>query len=132
MAVWPRRRPDQVPRRVLGLLAFDFILHVRKAHVPTLKEAAIWSSIYVGIAIVFSPIGRTGFIFVGAALINSFAWVFYFFGLILRNRVFAMLVAEGDAIRKLQPKYLQWVRNEDELMALLRRAHEEHDASLAR
>ncbi len=33
--------------------------------------------------IVFSLIARTGFIFLGAALINSFAWVFYIFGLIL-------------------------------------------------
>jgi tellurite resistance protein TerC len=33
--------------------------------------------------IVFSLIARTGFIFLGAALINSFAWVFYAFGLIL-------------------------------------------------
>jgi tellurite resistance protein TerC len=32
---------------------------------------------------VFSLIARTGFIFLGAALINSFAWVFYLFGLIL-------------------------------------------------
>ena len=31
--------------------------------------------------IVFSLIARTGFIFLGAALINSFAWVFYLFGL---------------------------------------------------
>ncbi|AQP45650.1 TerC family protein [Tessaracoccus flavus] len=38
---------------ILGLLAFDFIFHVRKAHVPTLREAAIWSAIYVGLAIVF-------------------------------------------------------------------------------
>ncbi|MBF4573237.1 TerC family protein [Herbiconiux sp. VKM Ac-1786] len=38
---------------IIGLLAFDFIFHVRKAHEPTLKEAAIWSSIYVGIAILF-------------------------------------------------------------------------------
>ncbi|MDJ0319462.1 TerC family protein [Pseudarthrobacter sp. PS3-L1] len=33
--------------------------------------------------IVFSLIARTGFIFLGAALINSFAWLFYIFGLIL-------------------------------------------------
>ena len=33
--------------------------------------------------IVFSLIARTGFIFLGAALINTFAWVFYLFGLIL-------------------------------------------------
>ncbi|MGI8457702.1 MAG: TerC family protein [Propionibacteriaceae bacterium] len=126
---------------ILGLLVFDFVVHVRKAHVPTLTEAAVWSSVYVGIAIlfglgvlvfggaasggeyfagyitekalsvdnlfvfliimssftvpradqqkvllfgiVFSLIARTGFIFLGAALINSFAWVFYLFGLIL-------------------------------------------------
>jgi tellurite resistance protein TerC len=126
---------------IIGLLAFDFFFHVRKAHTPSLKEAALWSSIYVGIAvlfglgvllfggptmgteyfagyitekalsvdnlfvfliimasfrvpradqqkvllfgIVFSLIARTAFIFLGAALINSFAWVFYIFGLIL-------------------------------------------------
>ena len=126
---------------ILGLLAFDYFFHIRKAHIPTLKEAAVWSSIYVGLAIVFGVlvlvfggvtmggeyfagyitekalsvdnlfvfliimasfrvpredqqkvllfgivfalIARTGFIFLGAALINSFSWVFYLFGLIL-------------------------------------------------
>lgn len=126
---------------IVGLLAFDFFFHVRKAHVPTLREAAIWSALYVGIAllfglavlvfggpgpgseyyagyvtekalsvdnlfvflvimasfrvpredqqkvllfgIIFALIARTGFILVGAALINTFAWVFYLFGLIL-------------------------------------------------
>ncbi|MGO4188927.1 TerC family protein [Pseudarthrobacter sp. TAF60_1] len=126
---------------IVGLLAFDYFFHVRKAHSPSLKESAIWSSIYVGIAlifglgvllfggttmgteyfagyvtekalsvdnlfvfliimasfkvpradqqkvllfgIVFSLLARTAFIFLGAALINSFAWVFYIFGLIL-------------------------------------------------
>src|SRR5687768_9956476 len=38
---------------IVGLLLFDFYFHVRKAHVPTLREAAIWSSLYVGIAILF-------------------------------------------------------------------------------
>ena len=38
---------------IVGLLAFDFFFHVRKAHVPTLKEASIWSAIYVGFAVVF-------------------------------------------------------------------------------
>jgi TerC family integral membrane protein len=126
---------------ILGLVLFDFYFHVRRAHIPSLREASIWSSVYVGIAllfgvgvllfggraagaeyyagyvtekalsvdnlfvflvllgsfkvpradqqkvllfgIVFSLIARTGFIFLGAALINSFAWVFYLFGLIL-------------------------------------------------
>jgi tellurite resistance protein TerC len=135
---------------IVALLAFDYIFHVRKAHVPTLREAAIWSSLYVGIAllfgvgvlllagpesgseyfagyitekalsvdnlfvflvimssfrvpredqqkvllfgITFSLIARTGFIFLGAALINTFAWVFYFFGLIL-------LITAGNMLR---------------------------------
>lgn len=135
---------------IVGLLAFDFFFHVRKAHTPTLKESSLWSAIYVGIAllfglgvlwfggpgmgteyfagyvtekalsvdnlfvfliimasfkvpradqqkvllfgIVFSLIARTGFIFLGAALINSFAWVFYIFGLIL-------LVTAGNLLR---------------------------------
>ncbi|RAX44812.1 TerC family protein [Arthrobacter sp. AQ5-06] len=135
---------------IVGLLAFDFFFHVRKAHTPALKESAIWSSIYVGIALLFglgvllfggttmgteyfagyvteealsvdnlfvfliimagfkvpradqqkvllfgivvSLIARTGFIFLGAALINSFAWVFYIFGLIL-------LVTAGNLLR---------------------------------
>ena len=38
---------------ILGLLAFDFFFHVRKAHTPTLREAAMWSAIYVGLAILF-------------------------------------------------------------------------------
>ena len=38
---------------IAALLLFDFFFHVRKAHVPTLGEASIWSAIYVGIAVVF-------------------------------------------------------------------------------
>lgn len=38
---------------ILGLLAYDFFFHVRQAHEPTIKEAAIWSSVYVGIALLF-------------------------------------------------------------------------------
>lgn len=135
---------------IVALLAFDYFFHVRHAHIPTLKEAAIWSSIYVGLAllfgvavlifggvdmgteyfagyvtekalsvdnlfvfliimssfrvpredqqkvllfgIVFSIFARTAFIFLGAALINSFAWIFYFFGLIL-------LITAGNLLR---------------------------------
>ena len=38
---------------IAGLLAFDFFFHVRKAHIPTLREAAVWSAIYVGLALAF-------------------------------------------------------------------------------
>ena len=42
--------------------------------------------------IVLALIARTGFIFLGAALISSFAWVFYIFGLIL-------LVTAGNLLK---------------------------------
>lgn len=38
---------------IAALLAFDYIFHVRKAHTPTIREAAVWSAIYVGLALVF-------------------------------------------------------------------------------
>ncbi|MGX6605856.1 TerC family protein [Micromonosporaceae bacterium Da 78-11] len=136
---------------IIGLLLFDFFFHVRRAHIPTLGEAARWTTIYVSIAILFgvgvtifgggqmgtqyfagyiteealsvdnlfvfllllgsfkvpradqqkvllvgiavSLVARTGFIFLGAALINKFAWVFYLFGLIL-------LITAGNLLRE--------------------------------
>jgi tellurite resistance protein TerC len=142
---------------IVGLLAFDFVFHVRKAHAPTLPEAATWSALYVGLAllfgvgvlvfggaemgseyfagyvtekalsvdnlfvfliimtsfrvpredqqkvllfgIVFSLVARTGLIFLGAALISSFSWVFYIFGLILLLTAGNMLKPEGEESR---------------------------------
>jgi tellurite resistance protein TerC len=126
---------------IAGLVLFDYLLSVRRAHTPTLREAAVWSAIYLGIAIMFgvgvwvyggSSMGveyfacyvsnealsidnlfvflfivssfavpriaqqkvllfgillalaaRTGFIFIGAALISIFDWAFYLFGIVL-------------------------------------------------
>ncbi len=126
---------------IVGMLVFDFVGHVRTPHAPTLRESAIWSAAYVGIAIgfgllvllfsggefageyfagyitekslsvdnlfvfvlimaafgvprelqqkvllfgiSFALVLRTIFIFVGAAAIEQFSWVFYLFGAIL-------------------------------------------------
>ncbi|NJP89157.1 TerC family protein [Nonomuraea sp. FMUSA5-5] len=139
---------------IVGLLLFDFVFHVRKAHIPTLREASLWSALYVGVAllfgagvwlfggsepgaeyfagyvtekalsvdnlfvflvimssfkvpradqqkallfgIVFSLLARSGFILVGAALINMFAWVFYAFGLILLLTAGNLLKPESE------------------------------------
>ncbi len=136
---------------IVGLLLFDYFFHVRRAHVPTIGEAARWTVIYMSIAVLFGlgvlifgggPMGtqyfagyvteealsvdnlfvfllllgsfkvpradqqkvllvgiaisllaRTGFILLGGALIDSFAWVFYLFGLIL-------LVTAGNLLRQ--------------------------------
>ena len=135
---------------IAGLLAFDYFFHVRKAHAPGLREAARWSALYVGIAILFGVavwtwggstagaayfagyvtekalsvdnifvflvimasfevprqdqqkvllfgitfalIARTLFIFLGAALIEHFSWVFYLFGV-------ALLLTAGHMIK---------------------------------
>lgn len=137
---------------IVGLLLFDWFFHVRTAHVPRLGEAARWSAVYVGVALLFGVavwvlggsemgveyfagyltekalsvdnvfvflvimnsfkvpredqqkalligivialLARAGFIFVGAALIEHFAWVFYIFGLVLLLTAGHMLVPE--------------------------------------
>ena len=38
---------------VLGLVAFDFLAHIRTPHEPTIREAAIWTSIYLSLAVIF-------------------------------------------------------------------------------
>ncbi|MCV7400668.1 TerC/Alx family metal homeostasis membrane protein [Mycobacterium fragae] len=126
---------------IAGLVLFDYLFHVRETHTPTLREAAVWSTTYIVIAILFGVgvwifdsasmaveffacyisnealsvdnlfvflviissfavpriaqqkvllfgivlalVARTGFIFVGAAIITIFDWAFYLFGLIL-------------------------------------------------
>jgi tellurite resistance protein TerC len=126
---------------IVGMLVFDFVGHVRTPHAPTLRESAVWSAAYVGLALVFgllvlvlsgaeysgeyfagyitekslsvdnlfvfvlimaafrvprelqqkvllfgisfALVLRTVFIFVGAAAIEQFSWVFYVFGAIL-------------------------------------------------
>ncbi len=126
---------------IAGLVLFDYLFSVRRAHPPTLREAAVWSTIYLGIAIMFGVgvwafggtsmgveyfacyvsnealsidnlfvflfivssfavpriaqqkvllfgivlalAARTGFIFIGAALITIFDWAFYLFAIVL-------------------------------------------------
>jgi tellurite resistance protein TerC len=57
---------------------FVFLLLLSSFKVPRADQQKV-----LLFGIVVSLIARTGFIFLGAALINSFAWVFYLFGLIL-------------------------------------------------
>ena len=38
---------------ILALLAYDFIFHASKPHEPTVKEAAMWTSLYVSLALLF-------------------------------------------------------------------------------
>ena len=144
---------------IVTLLLVDYFFHVRKAHVPSLKEAALWTAAYVGIALLFgvavlvyggagpgaeyfagyvtekalsvdnvfvflfiltrfkvprqdqqkallfgivlSMIVRTAFILLGAALIESFAWVFYLFGLLLlvtAGQLFKPETVEGEKL----------------------------------
>ncbi|GAB3280319.1 TerC/Alx family metal homeostasis membrane protein [Sinomonas notoginsengisoli] len=90
---------------ILGLLAFDYFFHIRKAHVPTLKEAAIWSSIYVGAAVVF---GILVLLFGGPAMGSE-----YFAGFITEKAlsvdnlfVFLVIMASFRVPREDQQKVL--------------------------
>src|SRR5450755_3682900 len=61
---------------IAGLMLFDYVFHVRDTHVPTLREAAIWSAIYIGIAIVFG----VGLVIFGRDSIGPTAGIEYFAG----------------------------------------------------
>lgn len=67
---------------------FVFLLLFSSFKVPRADQQKV---LLVGIVV--SLLARTGFIFLGSALINSFAWVFYLFGLIL-------LVTAGNLLRQ--------------------------------
>lgn len=41
---------------IIALILVDLFGHVRKAHEPTIKEAAIWSAFYVAIALIFGGV----------------------------------------------------------------------------
>ncbi|WP_425953805.1 TerC family protein [Xylanimonas sp. McL0601] len=41
---------------ILAMLAVDYVGHVRTPHTPSLREAARWSAIYIGVAVAFGVI----------------------------------------------------------------------------
>ncbi|MGV0992443.1 MAG: TerC family protein [Mycobacterium sp.] len=41
---------------ILGLFVFDFFAHVRVPHEPTFRESALWSAVYITLAVVFGLI----------------------------------------------------------------------------
>lgn len=41
---------------IIVMLTVDFVGHVRTPHAPSIKEAAIWSSVYVAIAVLFGGV----------------------------------------------------------------------------
>ncbi len=38
---------------IVGMIAYDFVVHVRTPHSPSIREAAVWSAAYIGIAVLF-------------------------------------------------------------------------------
>ncbi len=38
---------------ILALFVFDFFAHVRTPHEPTFRESAVWSTVYIGLALAF-------------------------------------------------------------------------------
>src|SRR3954453_7324464 len=90
---------------IVGMLLFDFVGHVRTPHAPTLREAAVWSAVYVGIAVVF---GLLIWWFYGAEYGGE-----YFAGYITEKSlsvdnlfVFVLIMAGFAVPRQLQQKVL--------------------------
>ena len=90
---------------IVGMLIFDFVGHVRTPHAPTLRESAIWSAVYVAIAVVF---GLLVLWFAGARYGGE-----YFAGYITEKSlsvdnlfVFVLIMASFGVPRVLQQKVL--------------------------
>jgi tellurite resistance protein TerC len=90
---------------IVGMLVFDFVGHVRTPHAPTLRESAVWSALYVGIAIVF---GLLVLVFSGAGFAGE-----YFAGYVTEKSlsvdnlfVFVLIMAAFGVPRELQQKVL--------------------------
>src|SRR4051812_1313319 len=90
---------------IVGMLVFDYIGHVRKPHAPSLRESAIWSAVYIGIAVVF---GLLVLWFYGAEFGGE-----YFAGYITEKSlsidnlfVFVLIMASFGVPRELQQKVL--------------------------
>jgi tellurite resistance protein TerC len=90
---------------IVGMLIFDFVGHVRTPHAPTLRESAIWSAVYVAIAVVF---GLLILWFYGAEYGGE-----YFAGYITEKSlsvdnlfVFVLIMASFGVPRELQQKVL--------------------------
>jgi tellurite resistance protein TerC len=90
---------------IVGLLIFDFVGHVRTPHAPSLRESAIWSAVYVGVAVVF---GLLVLWFSGAEYAGE-----YFAGYVTEKSlsvdnlfVFVLIMAAFAVPRQLQQKVL--------------------------
>jgi tellurite resistance protein TerC len=90
---------------IVGMLIFDFVGHVRTPHAPSLRESALWSAVYVGIAVVF---GLLILGFYGAEFGGE-----YFAGYITEKSlsidnlfVFVLIMASFGVPRELQQKVL--------------------------
>jgi tellurite resistance protein TerC len=90
---------------IVGMLIFDFVGHVRTPHAPTLRESAIWSAVYVGVAVVF---GLLVLWFSGAQYAGE-----YFAGYVTEKSlsvdnlfVFVLIMAAFAVPRELQQKVL--------------------------
>ena len=139
---------------VVAMFVFDFYAHVRTPHEPTFRESALWSSFYIGLALIFGVgltlvwgtahgaeyfagyltekslsvdnlfvfllimtkfavpriyqqkvllvgiaialVLRGFFIWIGAAAIEQFSWIFYFFGAFLIYTAVKLLGEKHD------------------------------------
>ncbi|POX87391.1 hypothetical protein C3477_08505 [Mycobacterium kansasii] len=153
---------------ITALMLVDYLFHVRHTHGPTLRESALWSAMFIGIAVLFgiavavfgsaamgieylasylsnealsvdnlfvflviissfgvprvaqqkvllfgiafALVARTGFILLGAALIDNFNWTFYAFGL-------GLLVMAGNLAKPEPPE----TRNDNLILRLANR-----------
>lgn len=66
---------------LVAFTLFDYVFHVRVPHAPTLGEAAVWSAIYLGIALLFGA---------GVVLVCGISRGFEYFACYLSNQALSV------------------------------------------
>lgn len=97
---------------VIGFFVFDFFAHVRTPHEPTMKESALWSLFYIGLACLFG-----GFLWLtwGEPGNPHQHGVEFFAGYVTEKAlsvdnlfIFALIMTSFKIPRKYQQKVLLW------------------------
>lgn len=138
---------------IVGLLLFDFLSHVQKIHIPTLRGSAIMSSFKVpcadqqkvllfGIvftATLFSLMGLRQLFFlidgepVQVVEITTGLSLSVVLGVLVVIVLASMFSPKGKAkaeLRTLPEKHKRLIRNKTQFLEPIRRAHLEHDRAL--
>jgi len=109
------RTATQAQKGTTIALAVDLIAH-RTAHVVSVREAAVWSSLWIALGVALGGVvwwsfgSQAGGEYFAGYLIENFAWVLYLFGAFLVFTGWKMFRHRDDQLDPSRNPVLRWAR----------------------